>query len=66
MRESVLCGEEDKACPEPRKCHSELGSESLRSRIISVGEGENVVAPFMVHYKKRADEDIRANSSFHS
>jgi len=28
---------EDKACPEPRECHSELGSESLRGRLVSVG-----------------------------
>ncbi len=31
---------EGKACPEPRKCHSELGSESLRGRLVSGGEGE--------------------------
>ncbi len=30
------------------------------------GEGENVVAPFMVHYKKETNENIRVNSCFHS
>ena len=50
MRESTSGGGEDKACPE----------------FISVGEGENVVAPFMVHYKKETNENIRVNSCLHS